>query len=97
MDADYQPGTDEYRDEYARKMADQIMAKVSMNLTANPDITARALAMISDGLPHALIEEWSSDAMEVFLEQARAAESEEAESALRLAFAQLAMAQAVEL
>jgi hypothetical protein len=99
VDADYQPGTDEYRDEYARKMADQIMAKVSMNLTANPDITARALAMISEGLPHALIEEWRSDAMEVLLEQARAADSEEAEGTLRLAFAQLesAMAQATEL
>jgi hypothetical protein len=35
--------------------------------------------------------------MEVFLEQARAADSEEAEGALRLAFAQLESAKAVEL
>ncbi len=59
LTTDYQPGTDDYRDKYARKMADQIMSKVSMNLTANPDITAKALAMISEGLPHSLIEEWS--------------------------------------
>ncbi len=86
---DYQPGSDEFRNEHARKMADQIMAKVRMNLTANPDITAMALAMISEQLPRALIEEWIGDAMEVLIERAKAANSEETEEALRHAFAQL--------
>ena len=70
-------------------MADQIMSKVGMNLTANPDITALALTMISEELPRALIEEWIGEAMEVFIQQAREAKSEEAEQALRDAFAHL--------
>jgi hypothetical protein len=70
-------------------MADQIMSKVHMNLTANPDITAMALAMISEALPRALIEHWEEDAMEVFLQEAREVESEEAEVALREAFERL--------
>ena len=58
---DYDPGTEDFRNEQARKMADQIMAKVKVNLTANPDITAIALRMIGEELPRALIEEWQED------------------------------------
>jgi hypothetical protein len=86
---EYLPGSDEFRDEHARKLADQIMSKVHINLTANPDITARALAMISEALPRALIEYWEEDAMEVFLQEAREADSAEAEDALREAFERL--------
>ena len=86
---DYNPGSDEFRDEHARKMADQIMSKVRMNLTANPDVTAMALAMISEQLPRALIEEWEEEAMEVLIERAREAGGEEAETALRDAFGRL--------
>jgi hypothetical protein len=83
---DYQPGSDEFRSEYASKMADQIMAKVGMNLTENPDITAMALSMISEELPRALIEEWTQEVMEVLFDQAKEANSEDAEQALTSAF-----------
>jgi hypothetical protein len=88
-EADYRPGTDDFRDQYARKLADQIMSKVSINPTANLDITARALAMISEELPRALIEEWQEQAMEAFIQQARDANSDEAEQALKAAFMHL--------
>jgi ParB-like nuclease domain len=97
VNQDYQPGSEEFRDEHARKMADQIMSKVRMNLTANPDITARALAMISEELPRALIEEWQEEVREVLIEEARDANSEEAEEALRNAFRRLSAARAEEL
>lgn len=88
-DNDYQLDSDEFRNEHARKMADQIMAKVRMNLTANTDITAMALAMISEQLPRALIEEWEGEAVDYFIEQARETNSEEVEDALREAFRRL--------
>jgi hypothetical protein len=94
IEADYRPGSEEFRDEHARKMADQIMSKVGMNLTANPDITAKALAMISEELPRALIEEWPEAVMEVLIQQARDANSEDAERALIGAFEQLDSARA---
>jgi hypothetical protein len=94
---DYQPGSDEFRDEHARKLADQIMSKVGINLTANPDITAKALAMISEELPRALIEEWQEEAIEVFIQRARDLESEEAEKALGTAFERLAYGSADDL
>ena len=65
------------------------MSKVGINLTANPDITAKALAMISEELPRALIEEWQEEAMEVFIQRARDFENEEAEQALAKAFERL--------
>jgi hypothetical protein len=70
-------------------MADEIMAEVGMNLTANPDITAMALRMISAELPRALIEEWEEETVEVLIGQAREAESEGAERALEEAFSHL--------
>ena len=91
---DYKPGSDEFREEYARKMADQIMSKVGMNLTENPDITAIALSMISEELPRALIEEWKGQVVEVLIQQARDANSEDAESALKIAFEALDAARA---
>jgi ParB-like chromosome segregation protein Spo0J len=81
---EYEPG-EEFRNEHARKMADQIMSKVRMNLTANPDITAMALRMISEQLPRALIEEWEQEAIDVLIQQARDADSEDAEQALKRA------------
>ncbi len=99
QEADYRPGSDEFRHEHARKMADQIMAKVGMNLTENPDITAIALGMISEELPCALIEEWTEEVVEVLIQQAREANSEDAERALMGAFEKLdsARAQATDL
>jgi hypothetical protein len=47
------------------------MSKVGINLTTNPDITAKALAMISEELPYALIGEWEDKIREVFLQRAR--------------------------
>lgn len=89
---EYKPGTDDFRNEHARKMADQIMAKVSMNLTANPDITAIALRMISEELPRALIEEWQEETKEVLIGQAQDLESEEAERAFKEGFNHLSSA-----
>jgi hypothetical protein len=86
QETDYQPGSDEFRDEHARKLADQIMSKVRINLTANPDITAKALAMISEQLPYALIEEWEDKVREVFLQRARDIDNDEAHQALSKAF-----------
>ncbi len=86
---DYQPGSDDFRDEHARKLADQIMSKVHINLIANPDITARALAMISEELPRALIEEWEEEVMEVLLQRARDIDNEDAQRALSEAFGHL--------
>jgi ParB-like nuclease domain len=94
VECDYRPGSGEYRDEHARKMADQIMSKVGMNLTANPDITAKALAMISEELPRALIEQGMDDVMEVLIQQAREVDSEDAERALKAAFEALHVARA---
>jgi len=82
----YDPGTEGFLNQQARKMADEIMAKVGMNLTANPDITAIALRMISEELPRALIEEWRDEIREVLIGQARDAESNEAELAFEQAF-----------
>ncbi len=90
----YKPGSDEFRDEHARKMAEQIMSKVGMNLTANPDITAKALAMISEELPRALIDEWEEEAIEVFIQKAQEANNDEAERALKDAFGRLSAARA---
>lgn len=43
----------------AQKMVDRLRkANLGPNLTKQPEITARALRMISDNLPRALIEEW---------------------------------------
>lgn len=94
QETDYQPGSDEFRYEHARKMADQIMSKVHMNLTQNPDITAMALGMISEELPRALIEEWTEEVMEFLIQRAREANSEDAERALMGAFECLSSAQA---
>ena len=88
-EADYLPGSDEFRDEYARKLADQIMSKVGVKFIQNPDITAKALAMISEGLPRALIEEWNDEVMEALIDRAREVDSEEAEHGLKVAFEQL--------
>jgi hypothetical protein len=63
-----------------------------VNLTANPDITARALQMISEELPRALIEEWAQEVLEVLVQQARDARSQDAEEALNQAFASLSAA-----
>jgi hypothetical protein len=65
------------------------MSKVHINLTANPDITAKALAMISEELPRALIEEWQEEAMEVFIQRARDLDSVETEQGLAKAFGRL--------
>ena len=73
-------------------MADQIMAKVKINLTANPDITAIALRMISEELPRALIEEWQEETKEVLIGQAQDLESEEAERAFKEGFNHLSSA-----
>jgi hypothetical protein len=81
----YEPG-EEFRNEHARRMADQIMSKVKMNLTANPDITAMALRMISEQLPRALIEEWDYEVIDVLVQQARDVDSEDAEQALKRAW-----------
>lgn len=79
-------GDDDPRDEWARRLADQIMAKVGTNLTANPDITAMALRMISEQLPRALIEEWMGEVVDTLIQQARDCDSEDAERALNQAF-----------
>jgi hypothetical protein len=81
--ADYQPGSDEFRSEQARRLADQIMSAVGTNLTANPDITAIALHMISEALPPALIAEWEELVWEVLLGEAGAVESDEGDEAER--------------
>jgi hypothetical protein len=65
------------------------MSKVKINLTANPDITARALSMISEQLPPALIEEWMEQVRGALIEEAREAHSEEAERAFEKAFTEL--------
>ena len=88
-DEKYEPGSDEFRDAYARKLAEQIKSKIGMNLIKNPDITAKALAMISEALPRALIEEWSDEAKEALIDEAQEANCEEAERALKDAFALL--------
>ncbi len=88
----YEAGSVEFREEAARKMADQILKAVGMNLTANPDITALALGMISEELPRALIEEWTFEVRDVLIQQARAARGDEAEQALNLAFTALSAA-----
>ena len=59
------------------------MSAVGTNLTANPDITAIALHMISEALPPALITEWEELVWEVLLGEAGAVESDEGDEAER--------------
>ena len=79
---------EEFVDTEARKMADAIIASVGRPLVGNPDITAKALRMISEHLPRVLIEEWFEDVESVLLEQAEEA-SEEVADAFREAFQRL--------
>jgi hypothetical protein len=88
----YQTGGEGFRDEWARKLADQIMAAVGTNLTEHPDITAMALRMISEALPTALIEEWMDEVVTVLIQQARDCEREGAERLLSEAFEHLSNA-----
>jgi hypothetical protein len=62
--------SEEFCEAQARKLAHEIVTKVSVNLVGNPDVTARALRMISEHLPRVLIEEWIEDVEDVLLEQA---------------------------
>ena len=65
------------------------MDSISINTTSSVAHTAKALAMISEALPRALIEEWSDEAKEALIDEAQEANSEEAERALKDAFALL--------
>lgn len=71
---------EEFVDTEARKMADAIIASVGRPLVGNPDITAKALRMISEHLPRVLIEEWLDIVEEVLLEQAEETSEKVAEA-----------------
>jgi hypothetical protein len=60
---------DEWKEKKARKLAGQLMKCGS--LTKDPEITAKALRMISSNLPEMLVSEWRFTAGEVLVEHAR--------------------------
>lgn len=54
---------EDWREAEAQKLIDDIVrAKLGGRLTKNPDITAIALAKLHDGLPQALMAEWTEPA-----------------------------------
>ncbi|WP_158091530.1 ParB N-terminal domain-containing protein [Bradyrhizobium canariense] len=60
---------DEWVDVQAQKLVELLRkANLGVNLTKDAEITARALRLISDGLPRALIEEWSVEEAEAISE-----------------------------
>lgn len=81
------------RDEMARKVVDQLKKSVKTNLALNPDVAARALEMLSETLPAALIREWEDHAKHYFVELAEAYDPDVA-SALDRAFTALWRARA---
>jgi ParB-like chromosome segregation protein Spo0J len=53
---------EDWREAEARKLVDAIVnAKLGTRLTKNTDITAIALAMLNEGLPQALMAEWTAE------------------------------------
>ena len=60
---------DEWIEAEAQKLVDLLRkANLGVNLTKDAEITARALRLMSDGLPRALIEEWSVEEAEAISE-----------------------------
>ena len=56
---------DQWREEKARKLADHLLNGPS--LTQDPDITARALQMVSSNLPQLLVDQWPEEVRENIL------------------------------
>jgi|SRR5262245_22150810 len=76
---------DDWAEKRAQKLAKQLIHNVGTGFVKDPDITARALEIISEDLPRALIYEWLDTAEDVLVEVVREENNEEAEELL-LAF-----------
>jgi hypothetical protein len=61
---------EEWMDQAAQKMADQILKNLGGTLPKRLDVLARALEKIDDGLPKVLVEEWIDVACHVVQERA---------------------------
>ena len=67
---------DDWKEKKVRRLARQLA--VCDNLTKNPEITARALAMVSALLPEMLVSEWQNEAADTVLEQLRESHPDDA-------------------
>jgi hypothetical protein len=56
---------DAHKHKKAERLAEELISKTSIQSGHNPDILALALEMINPRLPRALVEQWTSIAMEV--------------------------------
>ena len=75
---DDQPVYDDWADEKAKELAAGIMRLGSVKFIEKPEVLAKALEIISEGLPRLLIEEWWETALEVTKDNQEAWEAEAA-------------------
>jgi len=74
---------DDWREKKAQKLAKQMIKNVGVGFVRDTDITARALEIIDENLPKALIYEWLDTAEEVLVEVVGEENNEQAEQFLR--------------
>jgi hypothetical protein len=84
---------EDWREEKARKMAEYI--RKGPSLLEHPEVTARALEMVSGQLPELLVDQWARDVIERLLAEAEAA-SPDKEAAFQAVREALGAADAVE-
>jgi len=72
----------DWREEKAQKLAQQLIKNVGVDFVRGTDITARALEIIDEALPRALVSEWIDIAQEVLLAAVREENNEKAEELL---------------
>jgi len=72
----------DWREEKAQKLAQQLIKNVGVGFVRDTDITARALEIIDEALPGALVSEWIDIAQEILLAALREENNEKAEELL---------------
>jgi hypothetical protein len=74
---------EDWQEEKAQKLAKQLIKNVGVGFVRDPDITARALEIIDENLPKALVYEWLEIAEDVLLEVVQEDNNEDAEKLRR--------------
>lgn len=81
--ADVEDRDIDWKEKKARKLAKQLIHNVGTGFVRDADITARALEIVDENLPRALVYEWLDIAEDVLVEVAREQSNEWAEELLR--------------
>jgi hypothetical protein len=76
----------DWREEKAQKLAKQLIKNVGVGFVRDADITARALEIIDENLPAALVREWPDRAQEVLIDVVREENEKLAEELERALF-----------